>query len=156
MSILFLKQRLPLLLVGILSKRSMLCNAVLEDPDPSKLIWRDEFDVDGAPNPAKWGYDLGDGCNIGLCNWGNGEVAYYTNSPGNIKVSNGVLSITAKKESGFTLPYTSARLVTRGLESFKYGRIQFRASLEKCKALGTWPALWMVRFSFIPFSILYN
>jgi len=122
----------------------LFCNALLEDPDPSKLIWSDEFDADGAPNPAKWTYDLGDGCDIGLCNWGNGEDAYYTKSPSNVIVSNGVLRITAKKESGFTLPYTSARMVTRGLHSFKYGRIQFRASLAKCKAVGTWPALWML------------
>ena len=121
---------------------------MLENPDPSKLIWSDEFNVDGAPDSDKWDYDLGDGCNIGLCNWGNGEVAYYTKSPSNVVVSNGVLRITAKKESGFSLPYTSTRMVTRGLHSFKYGRIQFRASLAKCKAVGTWPALWMVRFLF--------
>jgi len=117
---------------------------MLENPDPSKLIWSDEFNVDGAPDSDKWDYDLGDGCNIGLCNWGNGEVAYYTKSPSNVVVSNGVLRITAKKESGFSLPYTSTRMVTRGLHSFKYGRIQFRASLAKCQAVGTWPALWML------------
>lgn len=100
--------------------------------------------MDGAPNPAKWTYDLGDGCDIGLCNWGNGEVAYYTDSPSNVLVSDGVLRITAKKEAGFSLPYTAARMVTRGLHSFKYGRIQFRARLASCKAIGTWPALWML------------
>lgn len=90
----------------------LLCDAPvleLEDPDPSKLIWSDEFDVDGAPDPAKWNFDLGDGCDISLCNWGNGEVAYYTSSPSNVAVSNGVLSIVAKKEPGFSLPYTSTR-----------------------------------------------
>ena len=122
-----------------------LCNAArLEDPDPSKLVWSDEFDVDGAPDPTKWTYDLGDGCSIGLCNWGNGEVAYYTSSAQNVVVTNGVLKITAKKDSGFSLPYTSARLVTRGLATFKYGRVQFRASLANCQAIGTWPALWML------------
>lgn len=36
--------------------------------------WQDEFDYAGAPNPAKWGYDLGgDG-------WGNNELQYYTDS----------------------------------------------------------------------------
>ena len=121
-----------------------LCNEQLNDPHPSKLIWSDEFNVDGAPDPSKWTYDQGDGCNIGLCNWGNGEVAYYTDSPNNVMVSNGVLSISAKKESGFSLPYTSTKMVTRGLQTFKYGRVQFRANLARCKAVGTWPALWMV------------
>jgi hypothetical protein len=122
----------------------------LDDPDPSKLIWSNEFNVDGPPDPSKWGYDLGDGCAIGLCNWGNGEVAYYTKLPGNVKITNGILRIAAKKESGYSQPYTSARIVTRGLRSFKYGRVQFRASLAKCKSRGTWPALWMVSFSFLP------
>jgi hypothetical protein len=130
-----------------------LCNKLpLDDPDPSTLIWSDEFNVDGPPDPLKWGYDLGDGC-PGLCNWGNGEQAYYTALPGNVNISNGVLRIAAKKESGYSLPYTSARIVTRGLHSFKYGRIQFRASLAKCKAVGTWAALWMVSFSFLPFLL---
>ena len=132
----------------------LLCNIdnTLEAPDPSKLIWSDEFNVDGSPDPSKWDYDLEDGCQIGLCNWGNGEVAYYTKSSGNVYVANGVLGLRAKKEAGFSLPYTSARLVTRGLSSFKYGRVQFRASLSKCQARGTWPALWMVclcSFSFL-------
>ena len=38
----------------------------LENADPSKLIWIDEFNVDGAPDPANWDYDLGDGYDIGL------------------------------------------------------------------------------------------
>lgn len=33
------------------------------------LIWSEEFDTPGAPNPAKWGYDLGAG------GWGNNELA---------------------------------------------------------------------------------
>ena len=126
----------------------------LDDPDPSKLIWSNEFNVDGPPGPSKWGYDLGDGCDRDLCNWGNGEEAWMTNLPGNVKITNGILRITAKKESGYKLPYTSARIVTRGLRSFKYGRVQFRARLANCKAVGTWPALWMVSFYFLPVLIV--
>ena len=120
------------------------CDWTLNNPDPSTLLWEDEFNVDGLPDPTKWSYDLGDGCDIGLCNWGNSEVAYYTNNLSNVYVSNGTLSIVAKQESGYSLPYTSARIVTRGKHAFKYGRVQFRANLSKCKAIGTWPALWML------------
>ena len=105
------------------------CNLVLEDPDPATLIFSDEFDLDGSPDPTKWDYDLGDGCSIGLCNWGNNEVAYYTNRPSNVYVDSGSLKIVAKKETGFSLPYTSARIVTRGKHIFKYGRVQFRYAL---------------------------
>eukprot|EP00986_Skeletonema_menzelii_P006364 scaffold2388_cov145-Skeletonema_menzelii.AAC.1 len=41
----------------------LLCNelVLLDDPDPTTLIWNDEFNVDGAPDPSKWNYDIGDG-----------------------------------------------------------------------------------------------
>jgi hypothetical protein len=59
-----------------------------------KLVWSDEFNTDGAPNPAVWGYDLGN--NNG---WGNNEVQYYTNRADNAVVQGGVLKITAKKKA---------------------------------------------------------
>jgi len=62
----------------------------------SNLVWSDEFDVDGAPNPANWTYDLGAG------GWGNGEAQTYTDSPDNIKIEGGVLKITAKSTGGAT------------------------------------------------------
>jgi beta-glucanase (GH16 family) len=56
----------------------------------SDLVWADEFDVDGAPDPANWNYDLGAG------GWGNGEAQSYTDDPENVTVADGVLKITAK------------------------------------------------------------
>jgi beta-glucanase (GH16 family) len=58
------------------------------------LVWSDEFDVDGAPNPANWTYDLGAG------GWGNGESQEYTNNPENVKVEDGMLKITAIGSGG--------------------------------------------------------
>ncbi|WP_282049165.1 family 16 glycosylhydrolase [Maribacter aquivivus] len=55
----------------------------------TNLVWSDEFDVDGAPNAANWGYDLGAG------GWGNGEAQTYTDAAENVKVEDGVLKITA-------------------------------------------------------------
>jgi len=119
----------------------LLCNnPVLDDPDPTKLIWSDEFNVDGTPDPSKWSYDIGDGCDIGLCGWGNNELQYYTSD--NAVVANGVLRISAKKESVGGRDYSSTRMVTRGNQAFRYGRIQFRARTAGCTARGTWPALW--------------
>ena len=121
----------------------LLCNElVLDEPDPTKLIWSDEFNADGAPDPSKWSYDIGDGCDIGLCGWGNNELQYYTSD--NAVVANGVLRISAKKESVGGKDYTSARMVTRGNHVFRYGRIQFRARTSGCTARGTWPALWLL------------
>lgn len=102
----------------------------------TSLVWSDEFDTDGAPNPAKWGYDTGAG------GWGNNEEEYYTTRPENSIVQGGVLKINTIKENYMGSSYTSARLLTKGKFSFKYGKIEFRAKLPV--GVGTWPALWML------------
>ncbi len=98
------------------------------------LVWGDEFDTPGAPDPSKWTYDLGNG-NWG---WGNNELQNYTNSPENVEVTDGRLFIFARNEGG----YTSARLKSQGLFDFQYGRVDIRAMLPIGQ--GIWPALWML------------
>jgi beta-glucanase (GH16 family) len=100
-----------------------------------KLVWSDEFDVPGAPNPQNWGYDLG---NSG---WGNQELEMYTNRPENARVHDGNLIIEARKEDVSTSHYTSARLVSQNKAVFTYGRFEIRAQLPEGR--GTWPAIWM-------------
>ncbi len=102
------------------------------------LIFSDDFNVDGLPNAAKWGYDIGTGSG----GWGNNELQYYTNRPENAFVQNGVLKITAIKENYSGSAYTSARLLSKGKFSFKYGRIEVRAKIPT--GVGTWPAIWML------------
>ncbi len=106
------------------------------DENFTDLIWSDEFNTDGAPNPANWNYNTGGG------GWGNAELEYYTTNPSNIIVQDGKLKITLKKESYMNMDYTSARLVSENKFDFKYGKIEFRAKLPT--GAGTWPALWML------------
>ena len=106
------------------------------------LVWADEFDQDGAPNPQNWNFELGDGSDQGLPGWGNNELQYYTDSPDNIRVENGVLLITAKQESIAGSDYTSARITTEGLLEQKYGRFEARIKVPYGK--GYWPAFWML------------
>jgi len=101
------------------------------------LLWSEEFNYTGAPDPAKWTYDIGN--NSG---WGNGESEYYTSRSNNVVVQGGYLVITAKKESYNGYNYTSARLKTQGLYGFTFGRIEISAKLPS--SAGTWPALWML------------
>lgn len=101
-----------------------------------RLVWSDEFNTPGSPDPTKWGYDLGAG------GWGNNELEYYTNRQANALVSNGTLKIYALKESYNGSSYTSARMLTNNLYSFQYGRIDVRAKLPA--GIGTWPAIWML------------
>jgi beta-glucanase (GH16 family) len=101
-------------------------------------FWADEFDKNGAPDAAKWGYDIGNGAG----GWGNNELQYYTDRRENSVVENGVLKIKAFKESFSGSQYTSARLITKGKFAFTYGRVEVRAKLPA--GVGTWPAAWML------------
>jgi len=115
-----------------------------------KLVWSDEFDQAGLPDPAKWNYEEGF--------IRNNEAQFYTRErKENARVENGMLIIEARKER-FKNPafnpnakgrglrgaefaqYTSASLTTRGKASWRYGRIEVRAKLPKGR--GTWPAIW--------------
>jgi beta-glucanase (GH16 family) len=108
------------------------------------LVLADEFDVNGAPNPAIWAFDIGRGpLEEG---WGNNELQYYTDSPNNAIVQNGYLIITAKNESFQGASYTSARLKTRNLFEQKYGRFEARIKMPQGK--GMFPAFWLLGSNF--------
>lgn len=100
-----------------------------------ELVWSDEFDYEGAPDPDKWGYD------VGGSGWGNNELQYYTEGE-NATVRDGCLVIEARKETMGGREYTSARLVTKGKGDWLYGRVEICARLPS--GLGTWPAAWML------------
>jgi beta-glucanase (GH16 family) len=78
------------------------------------LIWSDEFDYTGLPDPAKWDY---------------------------ARVENGMLIIEARRDFYDGHEYSSARLITRGRFDWRFGRIEVCAKLPK--GVGTWPAIWM-------------
>lgn len=107
----------------------------------SNLVWSDEFN-ENTLNTNNWAYETGDGCSINLCGWGNNELEYYTNRPENLFFKDGNMIIEARKEDFGGRNYTSAKIVSRGKKTFKYGRIEFRAKLPKGK--GIWPAFWML------------
>jgi len=98
--------------------------------------WADEFTNTGALLTSNWDYDTGGS------GWGNNELQFYTNTTNNASVANGILTITAKKESMGGRDYSSARLVTRNKLDALYGRFEIKAKLPFGK--GTWPAIWML------------
>lgn len=101
------------------------------------LLWSDEFDQNGLPDPEKWGYNVGDH------GWGNNELQFYTEGNlDNARVENGLLIIEAKKDADYPKGYTSARLVTKGKAAWQFGYIEVRAKLPE--GVGTWPAIWML------------
>lgn len=103
-----------------------------------ELVWHDEFQGNTI-NPDYWVFETGNGCPH-LCGWGNNESQYYL--PQNAWVSDGILTIEARRENIEGFQYTSTRMKTQGKKSFRYGRIDIRALLPKGQ--GIWPALWML------------
>jgi beta-glucanase (GH16 family) len=122
------------------------------DPGPTgwKLLWSDEFNesVGTPPNPALWGYEIGDGSINSIPGWGNSELQYYSDSPENVAHDGqGNLAITVRdaSESGLTCyygpcEYTSARLLSQHKQEFGYGRIEARTKVPG--GAGLWPAFW--------------
>lgn len=99
-----------------------------------RLVWSDEFDGT-ALNTSVWNVETnGNG-------GGNGELQYYL--PDNISVSNGVLTITAKRQNYEGKVFTSGRLNTMGKAAFKHGKIEASIKLPKT-ANGLWPAFWLM------------
>jgi len=113
-------------------------NTSPESYDGYTLVWRDEFSGD-ALNTNDWSYEIGNGC-PNNCGYGNNESQYYRAE--NTSIVSGNLIITAKKQNYEGSEYTSSRLVTKGKQQFKFGRIDIRAALPEGQ--GIWPALWML------------
>lgn len=103
-----------------------------------KLVWSDEFDYEGKPDSTKWKYD------VGADGWGNNELQEYTDDNNNAWVKDGKLTIELRKEKNKygEIGYTSARIKTRDLADWRYGKFEISAKLPRGK--GTWPAIWML------------
>jgi beta-glucanase (GH16 family) len=123
------------------------CTAYAQAPQiPGwELVWSDEFNYTGHPDPAKWNYEEG--------YVRHNELEYYTvNRLENARVDGQNLLIELRKETPQSfLPtsinddwhrYTSASVNTRDTASWTYGRFEIRAKLPKGK--GTWPAIWFL------------
>lgn len=146
--------RCLVMLAGIACAFPAAANAQLVDaPEPHRpppgyaLVFSDEFDQPGLPDPAKWDYDT----HRNAKGWYNQERQYYAAArPENARVENGRLIIEARAESLAEAPpadwggqrYTSARLFTKGKASWTFGFFEVRAKLP-C-GVGTWPAIWML------------
>jgi VCBS repeat-containing protein len=120
-------------------------------PPGMKLVWSDEFDADGRPDPANWTYETG--------YVRNHEAQWYR--PESAEVRDGCLVITAEHHeqplpnpnpfarmfggNGGPIEYTSACLITKGLHAFQYGRIEARIKAPLME--GAWPAFWTLGVS---------
>ncbi len=111
-----------------------------------KLVWADEFNTNGKPNPEFWKYEKGF--------VRNEELQWYQEE--NANCAHGVLLIEGRREeisnpnyqagsqswrtNRETAHYTSASINTRRQKQWLYGRFEIRARIDT--ALGSWPAIW--------------
>jgi beta-glucanase (GH16 family) len=120
-----------------------------DNSDPAtayKLVWSDEFNKDGRPDPNNWTYERGF--------VRNQELQWY--QPDNATCQNGLLIIEGRRErrqnpryssnsrdwrrSREYAEYTSSSLTTRRLHSWKFGRFEMRGRIDTRP--GLWPAFW--------------
>ena len=98
-----------------------------------QLPWSDEFNGTIGPD---WVLATGNGAG----GWGNKGLQYCRRQNAGIK--NNALVINAKCEDFGAYGYTSARMKTQGVLTFKHWKIEARMKLPSF--MGTWPALWML------------
>jgi beta-glucanase (GH16 family) len=128
------------LVLGLVAAGLNSCEAASGEPD-RKLVWSDEFDgANGTlPDPAKWKLEQ-------FADATDDEKQCYTDSDDNVHTDgNGYLVISALRQAGNCADgwyrfITSARLTTKGLESWKHARFEIRAKMPT--GVGTWPAFW--------------
>jgi beta-glucanase (GH16 family) len=135
--------RLPLLL---LFPATVL--ATDKTTDEYRLVWADEFETAGKPNPKNWTYEHGF--------IRNNELQWYQLE--NAICNDGYLVIEGRKERKRNpnyqddskswkkrrefAEYTSACLITKGLHSWQYGRFEVKARIQTEN--GLWPAIWFL------------
>ena len=123
-----------------------MCPAQDMAPDGYRLVWADEFEKAGRPDPANWVFEEGF--------VRNQELQWYQEA--NAFCENGLLIIEGRKErkpnptyvkgskdwkkGRETIEYTSACVTTQGKHSWKFGRFEVKARIKS--SAGLWPAIW--------------
>lgn len=142
---------MPLVMIMAACVLVVLLSAAPANAQEWKLVWSEEFDGEGMPDPEKWDYEEGF--------VRNQEAQYYTRArPENVRVEGGCLVIEGRKEqienprydpgsarwpaSQPVAEYTAGSINTRGKASWLYGRVEVSAKLPR--GTGVWPAIWML------------
>ncbi|MCF0061236.1 glycoside hydrolase family 16 protein [Dyadobacter chenwenxiniae] len=111
-----------------------------------KLVWADEFEKDGAPNPEVWQPEQGFTRNR-EAQWYQAQNAYCKNGyliiearQEKLKNPNYVPNSSNWKENQEYAAYTSASIITKNKQSWQYGRFEMKGRIDT--QLGLWPAFW--------------
>jgi beta-glucanase (GH16 family) len=124
------------------------CGALLLKPNGLPWVCTFAEDFNGSTlNPDKWVVQTTAGSGF----TGRGDC--FMDTPANVSIANGVLSLTTRKEaapftctvtrSGFMSEYTSGMVTTNGKFSQVRGRFEIRAKFPDIKVAGIQGALWL-------------
>lgn len=117
-------------------------------PAPLKyeLVWSDEFNTNGTPDPLKWEYDSGFVRNEeaqwyqrqnALCEGGNLVITGMRERKPNPRYVAGSSDWRTNRQF---IDFTSASLRMLKTHAFKYGKMEVRAKIDA--QTGLWPAIW--------------
>lgn len=121
--------------------------ASVTNPTIGALLWSEEFNGT-ALDTNTWTPYNGDGCQIGLCGYGNAELESY--SPNNLSIVNvpfepgtRALAIQALRQVAGNSQFTSGKLDSYNKVQVQYGMIEIRMAAPNVQT-GLWPAAWML------------
>lgn len=106
------------------------CHTIEKEGEQFVLFY-DDFDVDGTPDPKKWKL-----CSKGPSDWNQEMSESYEQA----YVKNGVLVLNAEKIDGV---YKAGGIKTEGKFDFTFGKVEVRARLTRYPN-GAFPAVWMM------------
>lgn len=121
--------------------------ASVTNPTIGALLWSEEFNGT-ALDTNVWTPYNGDGCQIGLCGYGNAELESY--SPNNLSIVNvpfepgtRALAIQARREVAGNSQFTSGKIDSYNKVQVQYGMIEIRMAAPNVQT-GLWPAAWLL------------
>jgi beta-glucanase (GH16 family) len=134
------------LLIAMMVVAPLALTCLADESTEYKLVWADEFNRDGRPDPNNWTYEQGF--------VRNDELQWY--QADNARCEKGMLIIEARRERLPNPNYdpnsnnwrrnrqyaecTSACLKTPGLHNWTFGRFEMRGRIDT--RAGLWPAFW--------------
>jgi beta-glucanase (GH16 family) len=111
-----------------------------------EVLWEENFN---SFDTNLWNTDIGNGCEEGLCGWGNQELEYYQSENVYVEAipneeNNSALVIEAKREAVDEYAFTSGKVTTKGKVSVRYGLVEARVKVPNDLSTGLWPAFWLL------------
>jgi beta-glucanase (GH16 family) len=132
---------------GVLLACAAQASAGLDIGSKGALLWSEEFNGPTLDSNL-WTPTNGNGCEIGLCGFGNAELEYY--SPANVSIvdipgepGGRALALKALRQTLNGNAFTSGKIDSAGKVQVQYGLVEIRMSAPTIDT-GLWPAAWML------------